>query len=451
VARPEGRLNPARLAVVRVLSAADEGEHVEEALVRWAPHRGADRALAWNLAWGVLRHREELDAAIAVLASRPVQSIDPIARAALRMGLFELRFSRVPAHAGVDGAVDACKRAGGGRAAGLVNAVLRRWESAPGPSARQQLNHPEWLLQRWEARWGPEAAEAWARRNNAPAPLAIATLPGAPDLSGAFRERGLVLEEATANGQVVPGAFLVRGEAGLVPRLPGFQDGFWWVQDPAATAVADLVGSKPGLRVLDACASPGGKSFRIASAGAEVLAVDRNAERLRLVDEGAGRLGLRIPTCAHDWEAGSLEDEQIKDGFHAVLVDAPCSGLGTLRRHPDIRWRRQPGDLVRNATRQGAILGAVVPAVLPRGLLVYAVCSAEPEEGDGVVRAFLASHEEFELEGLFVTAPPRADEDGFFAARLRRRQTPENDAEGVFSRSFDPELVPAGPGDPSRR
>jgi 16S rRNA (cytosine967-C5)-methyltransferase len=418
MARSPGRQNPARVAGVRVLAAVDAGERLEEALSRMAPPQGPDRALAWNLALGVLRHRAEIDAAIGALAARPVEALDPVVRAALRMGFFELGFSRVPAHAAVDGAVSACRDAGAGRAAGLVNAVLRRWESAPEATSRQRLDHPEWLLQRWEARFGAEAAAAWARRSNEPAALSIAVVPEAGDLATDFAARGLALEAAVAGGRPVPAAFLVRGDAGPVPGLPGFAEGKWWVQDPAATAVADLVGGCRGMRVLDACAAPGGKSFRVAASGADVLAVDREAGRLRLVEEGAARLRLRVATATHDWESGPLAGSE--EAFDAILVDAPCSGLGTLRRHPDIRWHRQPGDLARNAARQAAILRAVVPALRPGSLLVYAVCSAEPEEGDGVIRGFLASHQDFVLEETFTTAPPSGDEDGFFAARMRR-------------------------------
>jgi 16S rRNA (cytosine967-C5)-methyltransferase len=171
--------------------------------------------------------------------------------------------------------------------------------------------------------------------------------------------------------------------------------------------------------VLDACAAPGGKAFRLASRGATVLGVDLDEARLARVAEGARRLGLAVDLRVHDWEAGPPPD--LVAAFDVVVVDAPCSGLGTLRRHPEIRWRRQPEDLTRNAVRQGAILAAAASCLAPGGTLVYAVCSPEPEEGEAVVDAFLADRADLELDTRWTSVPPAGDEDAFQAARLVRR------------------------------
>jgi 16S rRNA (cytosine967-C5)-methyltransferase len=181
--------------------------------------------------------------------------------------------------------------------------------------------------------------------------------------------------------------------------------------------VADLVRAAPGARVLDACAAPGGKAFRLASAGAEVFAVDRSAERLALARESAARLGLGITFATHDWEAGPMRGGAAYD---AVLVDAPCTALGTLRRHPEVKWRRQLVDVLTQPTRQRVILEAAAAHVAAGGALVYAVCSPEPEEGPAVARAFAAAHPEFTLAEELSTAPPTEGEDAFYAARLVR-------------------------------
>jgi 16S rRNA (cytosine967-C5)-methyltransferase len=178
--------------------------------------------------------------------------------------------------------------------------------------------------------------------------------------------------------------------------------------------VADLVDDVEGKRVLDACAAPGGKSFRLATRGAQVTSADR-ARRLELVRDGAKRLGLTVTTRAHDWSAGPLGDAE----YDAVLVDAPCTGLGTVRRHPEIRWRRTEPDLYAAAEGQLAVLEAASQHVRPGGTLVYAVCSPEPEEGEQVVEAFLSKHRRFSLDRRLSTAPPKHGEDAHFAARMK--------------------------------
>jgi 16S rRNA (cytosine967-C5)-methyltransferase len=178
---------------------------------------------------------------------------------------------------------------------------------------------------------------------------------------------------------------------------------------------------KPGAAVLDACAAPGGKTFRLASRGARVAAVDRDESRLDRIREGARRLGFDIETRAHDWTTGRIGSPKTAARlFDAVLVDAPCTGLGTVRRHPEIRWRRTEPDLYGAAALQERILTSAAQHVAPGGALVYAVCSPEPEEGEQVVDRFVAAHPAFEREATLSTAPPRDGEDAHFAARLRR-------------------------------
>ena len=204
---------------------------------------------------------------------------------------------------------------------------------------------------------------------------------------------------------------------GPVEELPGYSDGDFWVMDPAAVLCADLAGVGLGDRVLDACAAPGGKTLRLAQLGAEVLACDRSAVRLERLQQSAERVGYKIASKVVDWERNHT---LAQPPFDAVLVDAPCTGLGTIRRHPEIRWRSLPTDPAALAIRQLSILAAASKHVREGGILVYSVCSPMEEEGSGVIRAFLGQEAGYVLEKECLLAPPEGDEDAFYAARLKR-------------------------------
>ncbi len=374
-------VNLGRKAAVEALIAAEKGAHIEDALADLAPHEQGDRALAWNLALGVLRRRDSLDAAIVAGAKRSLRTIDPAVRVILRCALYERTFTRTPPHAAVDQAVELTRRLNVGHAAGFVNAVLRN-----APPLRLDLpGFPEVLIARWRARWG-DRADAWMAACNEPAPLYIVPKEDEAGLVRAFQHAGLVARPVGDAG-VAPRALAV--PSGPVPAMPGFEEGRFWVMDPAALAVADLLADAvpEGSTVLDACAAPGGKTLRLASLGYRVTATDSSAERLVRLEENLGRLGLRAAVSTLDWTApsGPLATEM----FDAVLIDAPCSGLGTVRRHPDIRWRKPTSELLTGhlkvlAQRQAALLHQLKRRVKPGGVLVYAVCSPEPEEGDAV-------------------------------------------------------------------
>lgn len=400
------RVNPGRMAALRALLLIEEGVHADEALAELAPKEGADRGLAWHLTLGVLRRRGALDAALAGFSKRPISSMDPVPRNALRIGLFEGALSRTAAHAAVDQAVEACRAAGQGHASGFVNAILRK-AIAAGLSDDPFLDLPPWLAERWRG-WGP-----WVAR------LAVQ-----PPLSGVARDPGYrpspEVEPAFAAGAPVRDAFVWGGQRGAVEHLPGFAEGLWWVMDPSAAAVADLVldalgedGKGRGARVLDACSAPGGKALRLAAAGCEVLATDLSAQRLERVQEGARRTGLSVTARAHDWLSGPAPD---LGAFDAVLVDAPCTGLGVVRRHPEIRWLRRPTDPAAMAQRQLPLLRHAAQRVAPGGALIYAVCSPCPEEGRGVVDQLYG----WTVARGWSSAPPQGDEDAFQAFILRR-------------------------------
>lgn len=403
MSRPvRSKVNPGRAAALQALLAVERGEHAEDALARLAPADTADRALAWHLVLGVLRTRSALDAIVMKAAKRHTNNLDPEVLAALRLGVFELRRTRVPPHAAVDQAVEACRAAGAGHAAGFVNAILRNQGSFE-PDADARLGHPAWLVQRWRARYG-EAADRWMEANNAPAPVYLVAKEDPAGVAREFQHRGVAL------APVGPDLFRLPEGAGAIEELPGFEEGRWWVMDPAALAVADLVGElPPGTEALDTCAAPGGKSFRLASRGARVFSTDLDEARLARVQDGAERLDLPVWAELHDWTVAPLPRT-----FPVVLVDAPCTGLGTLRRHPDIRWRRRPEDIAGATARQAAILANAAKCVAPGGVLVYAVCSPEPEEGPAVAATL-----GWPIEAVFDNAPALGGEDVFWGCRMR--------------------------------
>lgn len=404
------RVNPGRVAAVRALVAVDRGEHVEDALGPSIDGLSAeDRSLAWFLALGALRRRAHVDAALRPHLNRPIGGLDPEVRAALRIGAFEKLYARTAPHAVVHQAVEAAAAVGAGRAKGFVNAVLRRVAPVEGLSVAEQVDHPHWLVTRWITRYGEAAALAWCRDNGEPPPLFVVSAD--PTYADALVAAGLTATPAVIAGEVVDRCWQVGGAHG-VPALPGYAEGRFWVQDAASVAVADLVPDGP---VLDACAAPGGKSFRLRARGFEVLAVDHSRARLGTLEANAKRLGVDLPTRVHDWTKGPMDAT-----FRSVLVDAPCSGLGTVRRHPEVRWRRQPEELPGLAERQRKILDNAARSVAPGGTLVYAVCSPEPEEGPAVVDGFLAANPGFRRAGQRSTAPPKAGEDAFFGVRLER-------------------------------
>lgn len=407
-----------RLAAARALVKVDAGAHIEDALAKLAPADPRDRGQAWFVALGVLRRRGEVDAALRGPLTQPIGGLDPEVRAALRLGAFEKLFGRAGDHAVVNEAVEVVKALGAGRAKGLVNAVLRRVRPAEELSRADALNHPAWLVARWTDRYGTEAVDQWCQRNAEPAPLCLVSRAEPAIVADTLRQKGLEPEPVRLAGRDLPGAFRLGVREGRVTELPGFSDGLFWVQDPAAVAVADLVAATPGERILDACAAPGGKSFRLLTQGAVVTAVDHRGARLQRLREGLERLALTATLRHHDWSEGPLPDAG--DPFDAVLVDAPCTGLGTVRRHPEIRWRRQLTDVLALPAVQLDILSGASAHVRSGGRLVYAVCSPEPEEGRGVIDAFLATNPDFSLDSDLSTAPPAHHEDAHYAARLIR-------------------------------
>ena len=424
------------------------------ALDRAYPSSGDPRdiGLLVELTAGTLRWQNELDALIARASRRPVAEIDAPARAVLRLGAYQLRhLDRVPAHAVVHEAVESVRALGAPRAAGFVNAVLRtlaRGEGGdalprpppPTASAADQvahltttLSHPAWLVERWIARYGFDAAARWCEFNNAPPTLTIRPRTGhaIDDIAARLTAEGI---PADRSPYVVDALRLPPGALG---RLPDDLRADVRVQDEGSQIVARLVGSRPGERVLDACAAPGGKTIMLAedmtrpapSADSMLVASDWRPRRVELLAAVLRSAGHAVPVVALD-AARALPFGAI---FDRVLLDAPCSGLGTLRRDPDLKWTRTAGDLPELARIERAMLTCAAEAVRPGGRLIYATCSSEPEENLDVVRAFLDDDSRFGLEpvtgldrelvtadGCLTTTPPAHGLDAFFAAVLVR-------------------------------
>jgi 16S rRNA (cytosine967-C5)-methyltransferase len=407
-----------------------------------------EAALLTEIVLGVLRRRALLDHAIAEAATRPLDGVERAVLTAIRIGAYALLFlDRVPDFAAVDTAVALVKEAGCARAAGFTNAVLRRiarQRSAllPPPPVTGDVealslfrSHPAWWTRRLVDRVGWDRADALLAANNEPAATVLAPWPTA-------RSSAALAEALAADGvlvaacRFVPGA--LRVVSGVPQRAKAFREGAFWIQDEASQLAVLLFGEAVGPRVLDVCAAPGGKTLALAARTAEgglVVAADRHVGRLSRLTQNVNRVGaLNVIALACDMSRRA----PFVRPFDDVLVDAPCSGTGTLRRHPEIRWRLKPDELLVLGERQRRILSAAADLVRPGGRLVYSVCSIEPEEGEAVIAAFLAERPKFAradprsglsaAAGTLVggdlamrTSPLDDGMDGFFAALLTRR------------------------------
>lgn len=424
------------------------------ALARESLDDDRDKALAGEIASGVLRHRSALDHLIATFAKRDVDRLDPEVLTILRLSCYQLlHLTRVPAAAVVDDAVDLARRAKKRSATGFVNAVLRTLSRSrthlplparPSDSADRDaaleylavtLSHPRWLAARWLDRIGFERAEQWMLFNNQPARLTLRVnhLKTTPEaLAGRLDREDVVV----TRGRWAPDALIVT--QGRALQTDAAADGSFVVQDEASQLVAMLAGPEPGPRVLDTCASPGGKTTAMASAmrgrGLLVACDVRNArvDLLTRTVAASGATNVRVV------QADLARPLPFSHAFDCVVVDVPCSGLGTLRRDPDIRWRRSEADLVPLAEAQAQMLRNAAEGVAAGGRLVYATCSSEPEENDAVVDAFLAGGAPFravdareiggvpadviDATGRLRTTPDQHGLECFFGAVMQRTE-----------------------------
>jgi 16S rRNA (cytosine967-C5)-methyltransferase len=422
----------------------EDGAYADRALVAEARELDArDHALATRLAYGTIQRLGTLDHLIAVLTDRPPERLDPHVRAALRLGLYELLFlDGAPDRAVVAAAVELTKQSGRG-GDGLVNAVLRRaareghgllaalGDETPDDAAVLH-SHPQWLARLWFEQLGPAEARALMAADNEPAEAALRanTLvqdPGAlRSLIGVPSHQDPRLPEAL----VLDGPFDAHGS-------PLWEHGAYMAQSRAAMLVSRIVDPQPGERVLDLCGAPGGKTTHLAAlmeARGEVVSVERHAGRCEALR--ATCLRMRA-TSVRVEQADAVDPRAPDDRFDRVLVDPPCSGLGTLQARPDLRWRASPEAIAELTAVQARILAAAAGAVRSGGVLVYSTCTISAAENEGQIDAFLHSHPGFNLEdasaadawtavegraGLALTLPHRDRTAGFFIARMRRER-----------------------------
>ena len=426
---------PARRLALEVLEAVAAGAYADVALeraLRQNPLSPADRGLATELAYGCIRWRQWLDGWLDRLGKIPAHKQPPRLRWLLHLGLYQvLRMQRIPAAAAVDTTVELAKRHRLSKLSPVVNGVLRSalrakeaGETLPVPeplAERLALCHslPVWFAESLLSWSGPEQAERVALACNQvpPLDLRVNRLCSTPDLvAAAFAEEGLPTQPIDG----CPDGLQVLAPAGDLRRWPGFEQGHWSVQDRSAQWVAPLLDPQPGDRILDACAAPGGKATHLAELigdVGEIWAVDRSAGRLKRVAANAARLGCAsIQALAADATDLLQKRPEWSGFFQRILLDVPCSGLGTLSRHPDARWRVTASTVEELLPLQARLLAAMLPLLAPGGRLVYATCTIHPEENVAQVNTFLQQHADVQLESEQQRWPDPDGGDGFYTA-----------------------------------
>jgi 16S rRNA (cytosine967-C5)-methyltransferase len=414
----------ARGLVVAALREWRRGDKFADSILaaRWNASElsAPDRAFATELFYGVLRYLTLLDFWIDALRSG---RLDPETRDLLRLGLYQLLLLQVPEHAAVFETVALA----GSRNRAIVNAVLRnalRRRSRLLASAKEaplaiRQSHPQFLIDRWKKNFGEEATEALCEWNNQPAPLYARVNQLKVSVADFYSEVGSARCADRTPQRGVPANFICVAD---VPRT-ALAAGHCYIQDPSTAVACLLLEPRPGDRALDACAAPGGKTGYLAelmSNNGSILACDRDATRVKTLRENLERLGVGIAQCRqHDWASGKTLEES-EASFDRILVDAPCSNTGVMRRRVDVRWRLVPEDFSRMPAQQIRIMGAVVSLLKPGGVLVYSTCSLEPEENEEVVAAIVREFPFLKLIEQRAVLPFRDGFDGAFAAKLVR-------------------------------
>ena len=446
----------ARKSALDILDTLDKGQQTLDSIIEDYTGSGPlgsrqDRALIQALVYGVLRWRGRLDYIIAHFSSTRFDKINPKVLNILRLALFQIIYlDRIPVSAAVNTAVDLAKATGAPWVVGYVNALLRKaareYPNVALPDLNQntstamavQKSFPEWIVRRWLDRYGPDNTSLLCDNLNTIPPLTVRT-----NTLRASRSQLMAALDSEAE-QVKPTAFSPDGvtfsnPASPIAALSAFKAGWFQVQDEAAQLVSLLLDPQPGESVLDACAGLGGKTGHIAQLmknEGTLVATDANAGKLLRLKAEMQRLGVSIvSTLDHDLELNWPRDQL--QGFDRILLDAPCSGLGVMRRNPDIKWRSAKRNLKKYQTRQLRLLEKLAPLAKSGGVMVYAVCSPEPEENEAVVNEFLKNHDEFVIgkesgqlpqqlcsmanaPGVFKTFPHLNQMDGFYAVRLQR-------------------------------
>lgn len=431
-------ITPPRVAALETLRLVRRGELADRALERAAGGLGPrDHAWVQELAYGVFRLRGRIDFLLAALVRGGLESLEPDVLDVLRLGVYQLlEMGSVPPYAAVSQSVELARHAGVGRASGLVNGVLqsvrRKGSAIEFPSPERDPvghlvhwgSHPRWLVERWIGQWGAREAAELVEANNLRPELFLRPLRHDPEQAVALLADAGIEAEAVALAPDSVRILPPHGARAALAALPAV------VQDPAAALVARFAAVPADAAVLDVCAAPGGKALDLAAAARYVVAADLSFGRLRRVRENVDRVGLRE-------RVGMVVADARQPPFRqadAVLLDAPCTGTGTLRRHSDGRWHLSPGQLGELVELQREILGAAAALVRPGGILVYSTCSLEPEENGEQVEWFLRENPGFrrdpapetvdgsllDAQGSLSVLPQRQGFDGSFAARLRR-------------------------------
>lgn len=420
-----------KLALV-ALNASGAGQSAQEAISRGEKDldKGQNPAFVRELVYGVLENRMWIDHILSKASKTPIRKMDPAILNILRMGIYELLFIDTPAHAAVNEAVKLSKGHAFRGVDRFVNGVLRgvdrkrdEYMEVQAKDSLERLSietsHPRWILDLLIDTYGLEGARAYARADNTPAPVTLRIRRGEdPEvLKKELNDQGVLVKDHPLR----QGALVL--ESGRVTETKAFKAGRVTIQDAGSQLAADAVGAGPGERILDLCAAPGGKAVQLAETGAEVVANDISPRRMERVLENARRMEVALATASQD--AAAFVPEW-KEAFDRVLVDAPCSGLGLLRRKPEIRWNRKPEDLQSLADLQAQILDNAYTYLKPGGRLVYSTCTVAPIENEDQVQVFLKKHPDMVLlpysdrDDYLNLAPHLDDTDGFFVAQFTK-------------------------------
>jgi len=429
----------ARLVAADIAADLGRGELLDSAFDRRAQRLDPrDRRFTRELVYGMLRRRAWLDALLEARVKGGLARLEDEAVDLLRLGLYQLLYMRsVPAYAAIAQTVELAKRRQGIGAGRLTNAVLRRLDreqesldvempADPIDALALVESHPRWLVARWVARWGEDETRRLLQSNNAEAPLIARPVHAVREQVEAMLEGAGI---TVADAPLVNDSITLASPVSALTELGAFRQGLFHLQDPGSTLVVKYAAVPDGARVADVCAAPGGKSVELTRRASEVYASDLSFARMKRVVENMQRMEL---TSIHPYVADARRPA-IR-AVDVVLIDAPCTGTGTFRRHPDARWRLKTSDLAVMSAMQREILRSAATLLAPGGLLIYSTCSLETEENDTQIERFLTEHKEWRLEpppdgavpngvldaGRLRVLPQRHGTDGAFAARLRR-------------------------------
>jgi len=450
--KSSGKAKNPRTICLEILNQIEKrGDHLDRLLSdsfkRYRHLHSLDRAFLTELAYGILRWRERLDWVIRHFSDIPFEKIDRETLNILRLGLYQLQFlSKIPYPAAVNEAVELAKRYRGQKGAGFVNALLRSFirekDNISYPDIHQDealhlstvYSHPLWVVRRWIQEFGFEQTLRICNFNNQISPLVLRTNTLKMDREELLKR--LKEKDLSPFPTPVSKEGILLNSPPPVSELPFLKEGYFIIQDEASQCVASIVDPRPGERVLDACASPGGKTTHLAQKmenTGEIYALDLTKEKQRRIQELCHRLGIKIVKTILGDAAKPLPKNLL---FDRILADVPCSGFGTLRRNPDLKWRRREEDIRRLSEFQLAILENLSSYLKAEGILVYSTCTVFREENEEVIERFLGNHSEFRLDplaevlppeyhpfihqGFFKTFPPKDEMDGFFVARLKK-------------------------------